>query len=181
MTKPISEKQLVANRENAKKWWVKTKEGKEISKMNALSHWIYSPLLVSDAEKDDFDLILKNLREEYDCHWTSEESLISQIALYEIKLQRISSMEEYFYSLCSIDNALTLRAQFGNYTEEHFKISPYLKATHDFFLSAINTPKFKDIDSFERLQGYREMIENRKAKCLYELMRVQLFKKNVLP
>jgi len=49
----VSEKQLEANRENAKLGGVKTEEGKEISKYNALKHGILSKEVLLEGEDEE--------------------------------------------------------------------------------------------------------------------------------
>lgn len=61
----ISDKQLEANRQNAKLGGVKTDEGKAISRFNALKHGLLSKeVLLKSENLDDLEELGKNLRQE---------------------------------------------------------------------------------------------------------------------
>ena len=49
----ISDKQLEANRKNAKLGGVKTEEGKEVSRLNALKHGLLSEVILLPEEDED--------------------------------------------------------------------------------------------------------------------------------
>ncbi len=177
MSKIVSEKQLLANRENAKKWGIKTLEGKEISKMNALTHWIYSPILFDEGELYSYTLIRLELEEEYKPDWFSEEAQIRQIALYEIKLKRISFMEENFLEACNRFNLVRSMVWLEE-LERDMKVGVTTTLKSSDFDDAIPI-WVRDLEETKRLWEYRDMLENRKAKCIRELMQIQLFKKNL--
>ena len=61
----ISDKQLEANRENAKLGGVKTEEGKAVSRLNAIKHSILSNIL-TDEEAKDAVVIQTRLTQELD-------------------------------------------------------------------------------------------------------------------
>lgn len=174
MTKKVSEKQLKANRENSKKWWVKTLEGKEKSKMNALKYWVYSSMLFNEVESCAYKTIIEQFVEEFSPEWLSEESLICQMALYEVKLHRVLYMEEYFNSVATFDNVLTANAYYPRREDGDESNSMY-----QFFIDASEILKVRNLDQIESMQKYREMLENRKSKCLNELMKIKFFKKNI--
>ena len=177
MTKFVSEKQILANRENAKKWWVKTQEGKKISKMNAMTHWIYSPILFDEGELYSYTLIRLELEEEYKPDWFSEEAQIRQIALYEIKLKRISFMEENFLEACNRFNLIRGMVWLEE-LERDMKVGVTTTLKSSDFDDA--TPIWvRDLEETKRLWEYRDMLEKRKAKCIQELMRIQFYKKNL--
>ena len=177
MTKFVSEKQILANRMNAKRGWVKTPEGKEISKMNALTHWIYSPILFDKGELYSYTLIRLELEEEYKPDWFSEEAQIRQIALYEVKLRRISWMEETFLEACNRFNLI--RGMVGlEELERDMKVDVTTTLKSSDFDDA-NPIRFRDLEETQRLWEYRDMLENRKAKCIHDLMKIQFFKKNI--
>ena len=56
----VSEKQLIANKENAKLGGVKSSEGKEITRYNALKHCIFRET-ITEYEQNDFSDIAEQL------------------------------------------------------------------------------------------------------------------------
>lgn len=106
-----SEKQIIANRENAKLGGVKTEEGKEISKMNALQHGLLSGEIILKGEDEIAFNRLKNgliddLKPkgelEFFCVerliasiWRLKRSLVVQKAKYELILNPIKIVEFY--------------------------------------------------------------------------------------
>ena len=46
----VTNKQLLANKNNAKKWWVKTEEWKEIIKFNSYNHGLTANRLLDEKE-----------------------------------------------------------------------------------------------------------------------------------
>ena len=92
MKNQISEKQLVANRENAKKGGVKTNEGKEISKFNALTHGILSNV-ITEYDSNDYQNIQERLLKEFEPSSFLTEFLVERIVLYIIRLNRVASAE----------------------------------------------------------------------------------------
>ena len=181
MTKPISDKQLIANRINAKKWWVKTEKGKEISKMNSLKYWVYSPRLFDGSEQFAYRTFIEELIEEYKPNWLSEETLICQIALYEVKLHRILYMEEYFNLMASFENIYRAERECSPdseiLSEEQRKANSVL---YDMFMNASNILKIRNFEEIESMQKYRDTLENRKAKCINELMKIKFMKKSLV-
>lgn len=59
-------KQIKANQENGKKWWVKTQKWKKISKYNAYSYWLTANKLLDEKENMKYDFILHILKEEFE-------------------------------------------------------------------------------------------------------------------
>jgi hypothetical protein len=91
----VSEKQLEANRENAKMGGVKTEEGKAISKYNAVKHGLLSEQVL--MEKEDENLLLeleKQLRSELKPATEMELLLIDRIAGNIWRLKRVMGMEK---------------------------------------------------------------------------------------
>ena len=92
----ISEKQLEANRENAKLGGVKTEEGKAVSRYNALQHGLLSQQVLMDGE--DADLLLeleKRLRSELKPATEIELLLADRIAANIWRLKRALSFERH--------------------------------------------------------------------------------------
>ncbi len=81
----ISKKQLEANKKNALKWWVKTKEWKEVIKYNAVKHWLSSNVYDEDLEKE----IIK----EYKVEWTLEKMLVKNICISKSRFEKWVELE----------------------------------------------------------------------------------------
>src|SRR5574344_37973 len=96
------------------------------------------------------------------------------MALYEIKLHRVLYMEEYFNSVATFDNVLTANAYYPTREDGDESNSMY-----QFFIDASEILKVRNLDQIESMQKYREMLENRKSKCLNELMKVKFYKRNI--
>jgi len=82
----ISEKQLEANKANAQKGGVKTEEGKEIVKYNALKHGLLAKEAIitvgEGAENpEEFNTFLNDLKAHLDPAGTLEEILVEKIAV----------------------------------------------------------------------------------------------------
>lgn len=92
----ISEKQLEANRENAKLGGVKTEEGKAVSRYNAMRHGLLSEQVL--MEKEDENLLLeleKRLRSELKPANEMELLLVDRIAGNTWRLKRALGMEKH--------------------------------------------------------------------------------------
>jgi hypothetical protein len=84
-----SQKQIDANRENAKKGGVKTDEGKAVSKYNALKHGILSKQILFEGEDENELLALeKRLRAELSPSTEIELLLVDKIASNIWRLKR---------------------------------------------------------------------------------------------
>jgi len=89
----VSEKQLQANKENAQKGGVKTPEGKEIVKYNALKHGLLAKEVVitvgEGAENpEEFNALLADLGTQLQPQGTLEEMLVEKIAVAYWRLRR---------------------------------------------------------------------------------------------
>ncbi len=90
-----SQKQIDANRENAKKGGVKTDEGKAVSKYNALKHGILSKQILFEGEDENELLELeKKLRLELSPASEIELLLVDKIASSIWRLKRALSFEK---------------------------------------------------------------------------------------
>lgn len=90
-------KQINANRQNGKLWGVKTQQGKDIIRTNALRHWITSNLLIDPQEQAILDQIEETLIEEYQPIGSMEHFLVHRIALSMFRLQRCSRLEDHYF------------------------------------------------------------------------------------
>ena len=89
----VSKKQLEANKKNAPKGGVKTKEGKEIVKYNALKHGLLAKEVVvtvgEGAENpEEFNALLEDLKVQLAPEATLEEMLVEKIAVAYWRLRR---------------------------------------------------------------------------------------------
>jgi hypothetical protein len=90
-----TQKQIDANRENAKKGGVKTEEGKNISKYNALKHGLLSEQsLMANEDGDELLELEKKLRSELKPATEIEFLLVDKIASSFWRLKRALSMED---------------------------------------------------------------------------------------
>ena len=83
----ISDKQLEANRQNAKLGGVKTDEGKAISRLNAVKHGILNNIMVEE-ETRLAELIHHRLTKEFQPQTYMEEFFIERITVWSVRLQR---------------------------------------------------------------------------------------------
>jgi MOSC domain-containing protein YiiM len=95
----ISEKQLEANRQNAQLGGVKSEEGKQIVRFNARKHGILGNL-VATYEKDFYNNYLEQLFDELQPASFIENILVERIALYYLKLYRLTKAEAEFMRTC---------------------------------------------------------------------------------
>ena len=97
-TKPISQKQLEANKANAQKGGVKTTAGKEVIKYNALRHGLLAKEVVitigeGAEDPEEFSRLLVDLREQLNPVGTLEEMLVEKIAAAYWRLRRAYNYE----------------------------------------------------------------------------------------
>jgi len=93
-----SQKQLEANRKNAKRGGVKTEEGKAIVKFNALKHGLLARetvVTVGDGAEnpDEFNSLLEDLTAQFKPEGTLEEMLVEKIAVAYWRLRRACRCE----------------------------------------------------------------------------------------
>lgn len=92
MKKQITQKQIEANRENSLKGGVRTPQGKEISRFNALKHGILRQS-ISEYETLDFESVYNALEDDLKPQNTIEAIVIERIALAYTKLLRVNKAE----------------------------------------------------------------------------------------
>ncbi len=107
--KPISKKQQIANKLNAIKAGVKTREGKDISKFNALKHGCLTccPL---KSELSLFQNIKDQLELEFQPNSLIEFLYIERIAIHVLQLNRISIATNEFNK--SVDDPRVVETDF---------------------------------------------------------------------
>ena len=164
MNKKISEKQLKANQENGKKGGVKTNEGKETSKYNALKHGILKET-VSEYEQSFSKDVMERLNSQFQPVGVLEKILLDRIAVYYVRLFRGAKAEnEYMQSVLNprqvTVNELIPPIVFTETIVENEGYTPTV--THE-MVDRLST-------TFLR---YEIALENRMYKAIHELQRMQ--------
>lgn len=96
-----TEKQIQANRENAKLGGVKTEEGKEISKYNALKHGLLSDkVLVKGESRAELEELRTRLINDFKPKTEIERLLVDRVASNFWRLRRAMSKDEDILSIC---------------------------------------------------------------------------------
>ena len=162
--KKISEKQLKANQENGKKGGVKTNEGKETSKYNALKHGILKET-VSEYEQSFSKDVMERLNSQFQPVGVLEKILVDHIAVYYVRLFRGAKAEnEYMQSVLNprqvTVNELIPPIIFTETIVENEGYTPTV--THE-MVDRLST-------TFLR---YEIALENRMYKAIHELQRMQ--------
>lgn len=152
----ISQKQLEANRENAKLGGVKTEEGKAVSKYNALKHGILSKEVLLEGE-DEKTLIEvgKKLRAELEPQTELELVLVDRITANVWRLRRVMQIEREM-----MDDDRT--------HESHSTGKIYRDP-----LGKALSSDFANHDTYGKLIRYETSIERGIYKALHELQRIQ--------
>lgn len=145
---------------------VKTEEGKEISKYNALKHGVLQ-FALTDYENNLYRDVLDQFMAEFSPVGALETILVERGAMYYVKLYRISKAEnEYMQSALNpriVESSLMLMPM----VDEIVKNDGYhAKITKDNIKELTNT-----------FQRYEITAENRFFKTLHELERIQRMRK----
>jgi len=159
--KTISTKQLEANCKNAKKGGVKTPEGKDISKFNALKHGILSEA-ITEYDKDIYQGLHQRLVEEFGPKTAIEEILVERIALCYLRLSRAAKVETEY-----------VKGTLNPHIEEDSLVGIGIC---NVVVNEGYIPKVKEenIEKLDRLfLRYEVSIENRFYKALHELERIR--------
>lgn len=90
--KTASLKQIEANKRNAQFGGVKTEEGKQITRFNALKHGILRSS-ISEYEQIDFETLYRTLWDDFPPKNSLEEIVLERIAVSYIKMLRVSKAE----------------------------------------------------------------------------------------
>ena len=173
----VSNKQFKANQENSLFGGVKTPEGKDISKFNALKHGILLQS-VSDYEKGFYSNILEDFNKQFRPANAIEQILLERIGLYYLKLFRVQKAETEF-----------MKAQLNprkTKVVDGIDCDPEGLLGKTVVLNEGYIPLIKD-DSIQKLidiyARYETTVENRFFRAIHELERVQRLRKgeNILP
>ena len=160
-----SQKQIEANRENAKKGGVKTEEGKAVSKYNALKHGILKTV-VSEYEENFYTETIERLDEHFRPVGVLEKILIDRIGIYYLRLYRIAKAEnEYMKSKLDRRHVVVkdLLDTSASYTKIIVENEGYLPRITDDEVEILSSTYLR----------YEIAVENRLYKALHELQRLQ--------
>lgn len=164
-----SDIQLKANQQNASLGGVKTEEGKEKSKFNALKHGILRESF-TDYEKDFYPDIYNDLVEQYQPIGVTEQILVERIAIYYLKLFRVQKTETEFMK-SKLDPRYVKEVGFPNPLDSFIKYE---------VVNEGHTPTVTE-DNVLHLMGtftrYETTLENRFYRAIHELERIQRFRK----
>lgn len=160
----VSDAQQKANEENAKLGGVKTEEGKEASKFNALKHGVLRQS-ITDYEKDFYLEVFGELMEQYQPANITEKILVERIALCYLKLFRVQKTETEF-----------MKAKLDPHIE---KVASWIDMSEALKGEVVNEGYIPKISNDTVLQlmatysRYETTLENRLYKALHELERQQ--------
>ncbi len=166
----ISEAQLKANQENAQKGGVKTEEGKEVSKFNAVKHGILKEA-ISEYETGLYEERIELLKDYYEPVGAGEESLVERIALYDLRLHRITRAEKEYMRAAINPRKVKMVSPF----DMDPSLEPYEKVVSQGYVPIINSEDVKRLtDIYLR---YEVTLENRMYRAIHELQRLQAMRR----
>lgn len=153
--KEISQKQIEANRENAKKGGVKTEEGKAVSRYNAMKHGLLSKeVLLQDENRADLVSLGKELRSELAPASELELMLVDRITANVWRLRRVMQIEREMI-------------------EDDVQPKAHDKDQRIKTLGQAVSYDFSHCDTYGKLIRYEASIERGIYKALHELQRLQ--------
>lgn len=148
---------------------VKTEEGKEISKYNALKHGVLR-FALTDYENDLYKDVLDQFMAEFSPVGALERILVERVAMYHVKLYRIGKAEnEYMQSV--------LNPRVVRYSDPFIDVPLQGKeiVIHEGYFAKITKDHVKELTT--TFQRYEITAENRFYKALHELERIQRMRK----
>lgn len=159
-----TEKQITANRENAKLGGVKTDEGKTVSRWNAMRHGILKEV-VSDYEQESYEDIVEQLIERFRPEDALECVLVDRIAICRLRLHRVARAEnEYMRSVLN-PRKVTIESFMPEF---NFNKETVVKEGYVPIVSQEAVEKLSNV-----YLRYETAIENRMYKAIHELERLQ--------
>jgi hypothetical protein len=165
----VSKRQLKANQENAKLGGVKTQEGKDISKYNAMKHSIFTKV-VSDYEKDAFESIKEGVESTYKPSGFMEKLWVDRIAGYLLKLYRASKAENEFMK-ATLDPRVVKTTIEKRFPYEFGEDKVIEKVVHEGYTEKVKAENIGTITA--TYLRYEITLENRLLKAVQELERLQ--------
>lgn len=169
----VSEIQIKANQRNSKLGGVKTEEGKEIVKFNALDHGILRQTLTS-YEKGFYLEIYADLIKQYEPVTVFEKIIIERITIYYLKLFRVQKAEQEYMQATINPRRVKMTGMVNPhelYLKEEVVNEGYVPQITD-----ENIQKLADV--FSR---YEITLENRLYKAFHELERAIMLRTGKLP
>jgi len=163
-----TEKQIEANQENGKLGGVKTEEGKDISKYNALKHGIFKQAL-TNYEADFHQDLFNDLVEQLSPEGFVETMLVERIAMCYLRLFRIAKVEKE-YMLSRLSPRVVRNSFDFNMGEE---------VVQEGYIPVIGINTLENMN--EKLLRYDTSIERSLLKALHELQRLQAQRKGENP
>lgn len=162
-----SDKQIQANRLNAQLGGVKSPEGKEISRFNAVKHRILSNALTKEEEKE-IEELSDYLLLEYDPQNKTEEILVERIITWTIRLRRAVNAEKEQW--LKIYNPRLVRSTLGGTTFDSLT-SSFEEVIQEGYYPKVQADEIELLD--KTYLRYETSIERNLYKALHELQRIQ--------
>lgn len=166
-----TQKQIRANKVNAKRGGVKSDSGKAVSKYNAQKHAILRES-ITEYEADLHQSLLKDLEATYQPIGRIEAMLVERIAIHYIKLYRVQKSETEYMKSC-LDPRKT-------HIEGGFELIPIGEPEVLVIDNEGYTPRL-DSSSLTEMANvfgrYETTVENKLYKALHELERMQRTRK----
>jgi len=160
----VSKKQLIANKQNAKKGGVKTYSGKAVARLNALKHGLLSEEILLTGENEEALTGLEDrLVAELQSQGELEGILVDRIASSVWRLKR------------------TLKVETANMVYEH---QERIQGSYPFNEAQRRLMALRDMvtnNSTERILRYETTIERQIYKALHELIRLQMARQGQEP
>ncbi len=160
MSQPLSTKQLIANRENAKFGGVKTPEGRAISKLNAIKHGLLSrEVLLSGEDEQDLVELGKRMRDYVKPIGELELILTERVVSSAWRLKRVLRVEKATMEWQK--RHVLGETRWGNSDTSDEQVA--LQAEGEMITGS----------GIEKISRYEALIERGLYKALHELQRVQ--------
>lgn len=157
-----SEKQIIANQNNAKLGGVKTQSGKAISRLNAMKHGLLSTLVTPDEEKEIAG-IYRVLMQNYTPLSPIEFVLIERLSLWIVRLRRAVKAEKEILMAFKNPRRVEPAYTFEKVIDEGY--TPKISANNILVLN----------NTYLR---YESSLEKNFYRTLHELERIQAVKNN---
>ncbi len=196
-----TDKQIVANKANALKGGVKTREGKEIVSKNAITHWLTAQRLISEKEKRFYESILDKIIRETQPDGYLEMVMCERIAFHQMRLLRSVWIESMFIETHTLQSEIeclemewveedkpknkplntgykALDLLFGKEDEmdNKYQVQTSLLKERIRELQK-NYISLSSFDTLEKIQRYDTNLENRLLKTMREYQKLKEMKK----
>lgn len=168
----VTDKQLQANRENGRLGGVKTEEGKEVVKFNALQHGILRNTL-TEYEKEFYLEIYADFVRQYEPATLFERILVERATIYYLKLFRVQKAEQEYMKATLNPRVVKTHGvpsayDLGLLKDEVVNEGYVPQLTHE------HIQKLSDVYS-----RYEITLENRLLKVIHELERLVAIRKGI--